>query len=158
MNWAFEIAIGGVGETSLRSLERCSSFEKFGSEITCCLRAPLMERTFDMKSQEHDSCILYYRKGIQENQLFKCHHILHFFIISTNALALCFPLFVYPIQLISLVCSSTYTVYIYGIYLNFPPKYTFASPWGQSLPLPATANHFNASSRFVLHIAFNFFQ
>ena len=37
---------------SLRSIERCWSFEKFGSEITCCLRAPLMERTFDMKSQE----------------------------------------------------------------------------------------------------------
>ena len=76
--WKFEIAIGAMEKvpTFIEIHWKMLVLWKFGSEITCCLRVPLMERTFDMKSQEHDSCILPQRNSqkFSIGWLFKCHH------------------------------------------------------------------------------------
>ena len=93
--WKFEIAIGAMGKvpTFIEIHWKMLVLWKFGSEITCCLRPPLMERTFDMKSQER----LLHTTAKEFSKMLKCHHILHFIFASTDSLVSCkpcFPLFV----------------------------------------------------------------
>ena len=75
---------------SLRSIERCWSFEKFGSEITCCLRS-----SFDGTNIRYEipgTTLAYYRKGIQENVQVRDSSsaiIFYFFASTDDALASC---------------------------------------------------------------------